>query len=195
MILNQPTSYTIVGITPEEIQKKFDLVKDRIGLSTAREKIKENHFILKDVAHFAIKRTFYLKDEFGENTLLDALKDLSFQPIEIQASRSGMFESTPYGNILYIEIDRSQKLLQLHDKVKNLIDQYIITKNPEYEGKGYIPHLSIIYNLPKEKAEEANSIVNHSILPINFVLGKIYFLKTFDKTKDERELVTTYTAS
>lgn len=109
------------------------------------------------------------------------------------ARTSGIFASTPYGAVLHAVIERDRLLVQLHIKLKKRLDEHVETKNPEYEGAGYIPHLTVIYNVPPEKADQARRVLD-AHLPIQFTLDAIYLLRNADAAKDEYETIATYHA-
>ena len=182
-------AYTIVGIAPKEIQQKFDTLKNKLSLFQSDVKDREEHIILKNTVHFAIKRTFYLKEDVNEENLLKILNDLSFSPLRITCSESGIFEQSNYGTIVFAKVSLDSKLYALYQQIKRLIDNLIETKNPEYEGEGWTPHITFVYNVPQERIPAVKNALDRELLPIEFNLDKIYLLKEYNIEQDERELL------
>ncbi len=181
--------FTIVGIAPQPIQEALLNLKKQFNLSFDTTEIPE-HYVLKDNAHYAIKRTFYLKPGISEEDVVKKIKELSLsKKIQIDCTSTGIFPGTAYGDILYIKINMNQDLKNLHNELITLLSDLVETKNTEMEGENYTPHLSMVYNIPKEITDDVNIFVENNILPIQFELEELLFLKDFDTQKDERQLV------
>lgn len=79
----------------------------------------------------------------------------------------------------------------MHDEVKKLIDDMVDTKNPDYEGNNWLPHIAFSYETPINKINLIRAGVE-SLLPIGFVLSQIYLLREYNLETDEREIVKTF---
>lgn len=184
--------YTVVGIAPNFVQDSLLKLKNHFNLPFDTTEI-SNHFVLKDNAHYAIKRTFYLKSGVSEEDVVNKIKNSSLKPkIHISCTDTGVFPGTAYGDIVYVKINDNQSLKELHNELRNSLDNFIETKNPEMEGENYIPHLSMAYNVSREITEDVNSYIKQNILPLEFDLKEILLLKDFNTQKDERKLVYTH---
>jgi len=180
--------YTIVGIAPIPVQKLLQGVRGKFSLTLGKTS-EPNNYVLKDTAHFAIKRSFYIKKGFSEIDIINKIKEISFKKIDIICSTAGIFTNSKYGNILFAKIDDYNDLLGLHDKVTIFLDKLTETINPEMEREKYIPHISLAYNLSSDNFNPIKKYIDDSILPIKFNLDKIVLLKDFDLEKDERKTV------
>lgn len=193
--MNSNTAYTVVAIAPLEIQKKFNAIKKKINLFQSETKDKENHIILKNTAHFAIKRTFFLKEGVSEKKLVQKLDGLSLPKIAIKCEESGIFKQSNYGTIVFVKVNLEKELIALHSKIKLLIDTLIETINPEYEGESWSPHITFMYNTPTEKTLEIRTIIDKELLPIGFTLNKLHLLREYNTEKDERKVLKIFYSS
>ncbi len=185
------TKFTVVGIAPQSIQEALIKLKQHFNLPLGTTEIAK-HYILKDIVHFAIKRTFYLKSSIKQQDLVSRINQLSLKSKAlISCNETGMFSGSTYGDILYVKINFNQNLIDLHNELTEKLDDLVETKNPEMEKSNYIPHLSMVYNIPKELTQEVDAYVKKNILPLEFELSEILLLKDFDISKDERELIYT----
>jgi len=181
--------YTIVIIAPKNIQESLKEFKTKFVLPFNTSSIK-HRYILKDTAHFAIKKTFFLKQGVTEKDLVKKIHELTpYKKIQINCSSSDIFSNTLYGEIIYAKINHNPDLIQLHLNIKQTIDNMIETKNLDMEGKKYIPHISMAYNVPKEKIIDAKHYLDTKILPFKFYMQRILLLREFDISKDERECI------
>lgn len=183
----EKVKYTIIGVAPEPIQKKFIKIKEKFNISSDKTKTRD-HLILKDTAHFAIKRTFYLPKNVSEEQIIDKIKELSIKKLTIRCSNIGNFQNTAFGDIVYLGIDKNINLQDLHERIKNKIDPIIETKNPDMEGENYLPHLSVAYNVSKEIIADLKSILKVEV-PLEFDLNQITLIRDSKKGRDEREIV------
>lgn len=184
--------YTIVGICPDTVHNKIIKFKTELGVYKPDSPVNKQNIILKDTAHFAIKRSFWLAEGISEWDLLARLGTLTFNKCQISSSRLEKFSSSPYGMILFAEINKGKGLLELHLKLKSLLDDFIVSKNPEYENEGFVPHISLAYDIPLEKLEFAESQLGEKLFPIEFELDRIFLLKGVDHQTDEREILKVY---
>lgn len=148
-----------------------------------------NHFILKNTAHFAIKRSFCIKSGFDEKKIIERIKGIASKKVKIICSTSGMFTNSGYGDILFIKIDKNKELSKLHTEIKDALGEIVETKNPEFEGRKYTPHLSLAYNISQDISSSVKLCVDETFLPLNFSLDRLVLLKDFDTEKDEREVI------
>ena len=186
------STYTIIGIAPEKIQQLFCKLKQSFNLPFGDSKI-ASKFILKDIAHFAIKRSFCLKQGITEEDLVKKVEKMKFnKKIQIVCKKSEFFLDTNLGDILYAEIASNNELLNLHKEIKQEIDSIVDTKRIEMEGEGCKPHISVVYDISKEKEEDVMQELDTNILPFHFYLDNIILLRDIDSSKDLREIVYTY---
>ena len=181
--------YTIVGIAPKQIQKLLQNVREKhfLPFETSEQ---ESIIILKDTAHFAIKRTFSLKEEISEKELIKRLEKIEFnKEINLNCQKSGTFNQTKYGPILYAKINKEEALENLHLEIKKAIDNISITKDISLEGNNFFPHISFVYNIDKDKIHEAKGILDSTILPFSFNIKQIFLLKTINSEKDTRKII------
>lgn len=185
----KPVIYTIVVFAPVNVQKKFQKLKDSFDLPSSTC-LDSNHCILKNAAHFAIKRTFTLKSGVSEKDLItQLLKIKKFPNLMIKCSKSDVFVKTNYGDVIYLQIDKNTGLIKLHKIIKLKIDNLVNTKNLEMEGDNYLPHITAVYGVPKTGSNKIKGYIDTNILPLSFCVKQLFLLKEFDLIKDEREIV------
>ena len=92
---------------------------------------------------------------------------------------------------MFAKIEENKELQKLHTEIKNNLDKITNTKNPEMEGDNYLPHISLVYNVPQNIIEEVKSYVQE-FLPLEFTLNEMVLLRDFDTSKDERSVVYTH---
>ena len=184
-------NYTIVAIAPDEIQNSFCNLNKSFNIPFEGCKV-SSKFVLKDIAHFAVKRSFSLKQGTIERDIVDRIKKLNLKKSKIICKKSDLFLDTGFGDILYAKIDFNSELIEIHDEIKKQIDSVINTKRIEMEGEGYKPHISVVYDIPKEKEKELKKELDAQILPFEFYLDKLLLLKNINSAKDEREVIHTW---
>src|SRR5690349_11666041 len=89
--------FTIVALSPLNFQQKFDAVKKSLGLYESSPTLPSNQFILKNKAHFAVKRSFTLKTTITADQLILALKDFEIPSLLISSNEAGTFSQSNYG--------------------------------------------------------------------------------------------------
>lgn len=181
--------YTVVAILPDELQIKIDKLRQRFSFFKPVTKKEPHNLILKDTPHFALKRTFYLNDDYNENKLLRQLDNIRFSPLRLNCKNVGTFANSNYGSLVYLEIEQNKELQQLHLNLKKLVDNFIKTKNPEHEGPGFKPHITFMYDIPNKDIRNVEKTANEEIIPFEFQINCLYLLKDFDTETDEREVM------
>lgn len=181
--------YTIVVLSPLSFQQKVDDVKKSLELYESDLPLASNQFILKNKAHFAIKRSFTLKTDITEEQLIQALRDLKFPSLFISSTDVGTFAQSNYGAIVYLKIDVSFELKGIHQSIKSYIDNLIDTKNSEHEGDTWLPHMTFSYKTPLDSVPNIMKTVKSELLPFEYTIDKLYLLREIDGAKDLREIV------
>ena len=178
-------SYIVTSFAPRDANERFMDAKRKFDL-LVRLKPKKGNVITQNTAHITLKRMFYLKTGVDEEVIVAALNGVRFKPIPIFANKLSVFRSKKLGNILVALVNDNSGLMELYDELTGAIDQYI-----EYEAKEFVPHLSILYNLPRNRIKEARSYTEKNILPVFYLLDNFSLLKDTGVVK-ERVLVKGY---
>lgn len=178
-------SYIITTFAPKDVNKRFLDAKNNFNLVVKR-KTKRGVVIAQNTAHITLKRTFYLKPGIMEETIIDALGKIIFKPMSVFADELSIFHSPKLGNVLVAIVQLTPELSGLHNQISRAIDWYI-----DYEKQEFIPHLSILYNLPETSIQQAKAYAFKYVMPVSFTLDSFNLLKDTGITK-ERVLVKGY---
>ncbi|MDD5376760.1 MAG: hypothetical protein PHH16_01450 [Candidatus Gracilibacteria bacterium] len=127
---NSDKDYTILLIPEQEVIKKIqDFRIKHIGTD-------EVDGIL--YPHITLKRRFRLGEGLTENDLIQLFKSCIFTVLDIH------FQSIEtYGDALVLK-GESEEVRIAHENLLRLLYEKILTKNPEYEGKKYGAHLTLL---------------------------------------------------
>lgn len=186
--------YTIVGIGPSDIDTATKKLRKQYGEDMSEVKDHEDHFVLKDLPHFAVKRTFYLNDGVSEQDLFAALDGFTFEPIEITSTHLGEFPKTEYGHIVFAELNVTPEFRAVHEDLVKRVAPISRNKFPQYEREGYRAHISLCYYVPNEKLTTFQTEAQ-KLLPFTFTLSKLYLFRMCNPEKDELELLKEFSAS
>lgn len=190
--MNTPLFYTVISFAPIEINKKFLQVKKRFNeLTDANKKIEDIHSS-KHTAHVTLKRMFALKENITEEQIATALDNIQLSPIKIFSNELKIFHSEREGTILIAVINNSPQLQALHKQISNAIDPFIEI-NPQYEIQKFIPHISILYNIPDNLLDQSIEYAQKQLLPTSFTLDTMSFVKDTSVTQ-ENGFIKTYQA-
>lgn len=191
--MNLPLSYSVTSLTPPEINESFLKLKHRFGLFYTQPITDPDHYILKNMAHVTLKRLFYLKEGIRDEEVARALSSIQFNPIPIHAANIELFRTQKHGNVLVVLVQKSPELQKLHGDLSDLIDTCASEQDMTFEKNTFNPHLSVLYNLPEEKIEEATAF-SQQLLPLNYTLESFQFMRDVTGVKGEREMLKTYFA-
>ena len=178
-------SYIVTSFALRDVNERFVDAKKKFD-SLVKLKPRKGSVITQNTAHITLKRTFYPKIGVDEEVIMAALSGVRFKPIPIFSNKLSVFRSKKFGNILVALVNDNSGLMELYDELTGAIDQYI-----EYEAKEFVPHLSILYNLPRNRIKEARSYTEKNILPVFYLLDNFSLLKDTGVVK-ERVLVKGY---
>lgn len=179
--------YTVVGFCPDEILNTFEKIKKELNIDfDPYISSNDNHYILKNKPHFAIKRTCFTKDDITESNLINNFLSIKHGPVKISFNKVDIFKDTPYGPTLFLPLNISTDLQDLHEQIVNTLNPLVLTKNPEHELEGYTPHTTFQYNIPLDKVEISTKTINNTLVNTSFVCDKLYLLKDFNIDLDER---------
>lgn len=181
----------MTSFAPDEIDEKFVTAKKHFDLFIDQKKQSEENVIARNKAHITVKQPFYLKDGVEEIMLLDTLEGIEFDDIHITASELSVFHTDRFGKVLVALVDKNKKLQVLHEALLQLTSEHILV-NRAYEGEAYKPHLSILYDVPFGRIDEAVLYSQRHLMPISYTLDSINLLKAIPNIKKERSFVNTY---
>ena len=186
-------SYAITSLAPQEVNEQFFDVKAHFDSFYLKNKpSKPDYYILKNLAHLTLKRRFYLREGIRHEEVRSALASVQFEPIPIQAQTLELFQTQKFGNILVVLVDNTPELQKLHDDLSALIAT--CSEPSTEEAYPFKPHLSVLYEVPEERLEDAKRYIMEHIFPISYTLDSFQFM-TDVGVKGERGIIKDYFAN
>lgn len=182
-------TYALTSLAPSDINEKFLQAKRHFNLIYNQPKTHEDNYILKNIAHITMVVMFYLNENVTEEIILDKLQNIQFAPIQITANEIVKFVSPKFGNILAIKVDKNNEILKLHSDLYDVIGEFVTFTNNSFMKENYTPHLSVLYEVPDEKVEEAKEYIRQNIVPIKYTLNSFLFMRDVPNVKRERSLI------
>lgn len=183
-------AYTVVGFCPEQVRSVFEKIKIDNGIPKNSPFVSQDHIVLMNYPHFAVKRTFFLKENTSEEKLIKDFTGLQHKVLEVEFDKVDVFRDTPYGPTLFLSIKTSDRLSDLHRRIVDLFDNIVDTKNPEHELNNYRAHVSFSYGIPLEKIEKVSEKLNRELSGTSFKCQELYLLKEVrDGETDERVIL------
>jgi hypothetical protein len=185
--------YTIVGLASNEVDQSCKKLRKSFGINLSEVPDHEGHLILKDTAHCAVKRTFYLNDGVTEQDLFEKLADFSFVEVTLEAKQLGRFLTNEYGGIVFAQLEIIPDFYDIHEDLVKRVAPISNNKYPQYELGGYRAHIGLSYEIPKEKIDAVEKKAQE-LLPIQLRFSKLYLYRMCNSTKNELELLREYAA-
>lgn len=104
--------------------------------------------------HITLRAPFTVVDPKTLAPALEAVA-LRYLPVRVRASGLGSFVG-PTNNVLYSKVERSERLLRLHEAVVNALPdvQDVYGYAPSHQFDNWIPHITIADGVSEERLEE-----------------------------------------
>ena len=192
--MDEQLSFLVSAFAPPPIDAMYTRAKKKFGTYIDQDLTTENGIITLNRAHITIKRRFFAKADVTDQRIIEALKTVSFTPLPIVVSQATIFKTERLGNVLVGLIDKNEALATLHKDIFAVLRPFIKTTE-DYELEHYHAHLSIVYNLPEDKAEQAQSYAQQHIIPFSYTLLDFHLLKNIPGVVRERTELHRYTAT
>lgn len=192
-------SYIAIGLVPNKHAESIGTIRDSIGLPNVIPEFENGMLDTIGRPHLTIKRTFYPNKGVSEQQILDAMKHISFNPLEVIAKEWKVFDTGNLGKVLVLSLERTPTLVDLHNVFVAAVKDLTHAKNPDFEGDGFHPHISAIYHIPEERLNQSIQLLEQ-YLPMTFTLENVHFLSKDlslsedPKGPDMRKLVKVYKA-
>lgn len=137
--------------------------------------IRERHPLLRSPVppHITVKSPFIYRHSGA--VVIEQLEAVCerWEPFEIQLSGLGVFRSS----ILYVKVDESQDLHDLHRDLVEGLEGFVETLNDRYDGGAYTPHLTLADKMAPEDLAEARRALADVRFRRRFLVDRVHLLR------------------
>jgi 2'-5' RNA ligase len=181
-------TYTVTSLAPKNVDIAVAKLKEQFHNMFDSGELQERQIVTKNHAHITLKRNSVLREGVTEADLLEAFSLLQCNQFEVTAQKIEVFHTNNHGNVLVILVDHSEELHLLHKKILQVFEPYAENANP-FDGKSFVPHISVLYNVPESEINSAVSEIKATLLPITFTVTNALFLKEVKNKKGVRQIL------
>jgi 2'-5' RNA ligase len=136
--------YGVVLDLPEDFREEVAALRERHCPSAAR----------RIFPHITLRAPFTTDDPKG---LAPAIEDvaLRYLPVRLHAHGLGSFVG-PRNNVLYVEVQRSDRLMRLHEAVVHALPDVrdVYPDAPSHQFENWVPHITLADGMSEERLEE-----------------------------------------
>ena len=152
---------------PEEIRKELSRLQKDITDSNAKMKLVEHENL-----HLTLK-FFGELDDYRVNKIKETLKKIKFNKFRATLGVMGVFPSADFIRVVWVGIEPSDKVKELHQEIDNLLGKEKFSKDKAFESHVTLARVKFV----KNKQELINKLKETKIKPhgleiSSFVLKK-----------------------
>lgn len=134
--------------------------------------------------HVTVKKKFKLID-IDERSLIKLLQNSS-ELRGAQTLRLGSSKIYDNQKNKYIEIINSEPWVKLHEQIASLLNNYVESRDPHFEGKNYLPHVT--WKLKGKKYLDPSKLINTT-----HVIECLYLIRRIHPEKSIAKVITKIT--
>lgn len=193
-MVDRDVSYIVVALASEDIAVKYKVGKKKFGLWFDESGKDFKDIILLNSPHITLKYPFFI-DPKNEKALTEALGKIEFNSFSLDVHTSEMFHPKKYGNVLVARPTPSWELQRLHENIYKSVSPLGVDRDRvTFEQDRFTPHLTFLYGVENESVSLAEDYFKEEILPFKLDVSEFYLMRTLDKSKKIRTIVSTYKA-
>jgi len=134
---------------------------------------------LYDFPHLTIKRKFLLNSGISEMQLIKIINSIvkNFSPPKLATGKIRLFKKLNE-NTVYLEIKNNANLLSSINEIQEVLRPITTTFEPKLETN-FIPHLSILWQIPDSRFAAVERIFEENVPTFKFEIDKLYLFKSF----------------
>lgn len=135
--------YGVVLGLPETLREEVAAVRTQYSPAAAR----------RIFPHITLRAPFIAEESRAVSSLLEPVA-AAHLPVRVTAAGIGWFEG-PRHNVVYVKVERSEPLLQLHEAVTDAITDVedVFPESAVYKRDKWVPHITIADNLDNDALE------------------------------------------
>ncbi len=155
----------VISLLPEpytsQVEQIWNALEDRFGLSYIR---------VTPFPHF----TWQLGDAYHEEEVIPRLHEFTLRQKPFEVKTQGLNFFTSERPVLFIEVHKSPKLLDLYSAIWNLLLPFTIDPSPLYSPERWHPHITLaLEDLSWEMMDKVTAHLQQEDLSWRFLLDNI----------------------
>ncbi len=161
--MTRPTyAYGVVILPPADLYRELLAIRER-------------HPLLRSPIppHITVKSPFLFRQSGA--MVIEQLEEVCrrWDPFEVSLGGLGVFGS----RVLYVRVDESPELVDLHTEMVESLDGYVETLSGKYDGGAYTPHLTLADKLAPEDIPAAKRALADCRFRRRFEVSEVHLLR------------------